>query len=483
MLVMKFGGTSLADASRFKDVLDIVGAACRSGAKLRPSHTPAQSTGVIVLSAMSGVTNGLIACAQEAQTGSPVSALDKLNALKAKHMEVINELFSDATAECRQLISDVELEFNRLAVLLQGIAYLGELSKRSLDAISGTGEILSTRIFSVYANKQSFSCQYIDARSFIVTNNDYGRAVPNMPELVSRCQSEILPVLKKGNCVITQGFIGSTADGVMTTLGRGGSDYSAALIGAALEADEIQIWTDVDGMMTADPRLVRDAQPIAEVSFQEAAELAYFGAKVLHPLTIKPAIEKNIPVRILNTLNPKSSGTLIMNSTDRKISDNDRQPQAAPVCAIASKKGLAAVFINTPRMLMATGFIAEVFAVFARHETPIDLVATSEISISLTVDRFDHLPAIEKDLKELGEVSVVRDLAIVSVVGSELKKQTGIVGQIFKSLADIDIVMISYGASEINLNFVVAGADADKAVKLLHAEFFPALVAHCAPGI
>ena len=305
-----------------------------------------------------------------------------------------------------------------------------------------------------------------------------------MPEIISHCRAQILPVIQKGEWVITQGFVGATVDGVTTTLGRGGSDYSAALIGAAIDADEIQIWTDVDGMMTCDPRIVRDARPIAQVTFQEAAELAYFGAKVLHPLTIKPAVEKNIPVRILNTLNPKSSGTIIMATIDNiKPSGNGKISRMnEPICAIATKKGLAAVFINSPRMLMATGFLAEVFAVFARHETPIDLVATSEISVSLTVDRFDNLLAIEKELRQLGEVLIVRDLAIVSVVGRQLKEQTGITGQIFKALSAINIVMISFGASEINLNFVVANKDADQAIKLLHAEFFPALVAHCATG-
>jgi len=472
VLVMKFGGTSVADASRFKDVLNIV----RTSSDSKP--------GVVVLSAMSGVTNALIACAQEAQSGNSAGSLQQLEAIKNRHFQLVNELLGSLTFP-RDLITTLQSDFEKLQVLLQGIAYLGELSKRSLDSISSCGELFSSQIFSAFAQSQNFPICFVDARSFIITNNDYGRAFPIMRELESACRGKVLPVLNRGDWVVTQGFVGTTVDGVTTTLGRGGSDYTAALIGAAIDSDEIQIWTDVDGMMTADPRLIPDAQPIAKVSFQEAAELAYFGAKVLHPLTIKPAVEKNIPVRILNTLNPKSQGTLIMaNKEEIKPSGNGKAAKTAPqICAIASKKGLAAVFISSPRMLMATGFLAEVFNVFARHETPIDLVATSEISVSLTVDHFDHLPAIEKELKQLGEVVIVQDLAIVSVVGNQLKKQVGITGQIFKALSDINIVMISFGASEINLNFVVANKDADRSIKLLHEEFFPALVAHGAPGI
>lgn len=545
MLVMKFGGTSVADALRFEEVLDIVHAA---------SNSDSQIGKVVVLSAMSGVTNGLIACAQEAQSGNSASALEKLSVLKERHLQVACELLSDHASAMRdeagaftrastdsddahranaddahrivgarlaepalQLLADLEDEFSRLSVLLQGISYLGELSRRSLDAITSTGELLSTKIFSAYAASKGYPAHYLDARRVMVTNDDFGRAVPSMPELISACQTEILPLLDQGNWIITQGFIGATADGITTTLGRGGSDYTAALIGAAIEADEIQIWTDVDGMMTADPRLVPEARPIAKVSFQEAAELAYFGAKVLHPLTIKPAVEKNIPVRILNTLNPKSQGTLIMGGGEdhqysktnpagdgKKVmtaitgnletkyeeqsgsagngGGNGDAAAQTHVRAVACKKGLAAVFINSPRMLMATGFLAEVFSVFARHGTPIDLVATSEVSVSLTVDRLDQLPVIEKELRELGEVQVVNDLAIISIVGSRFKERAGITGQIFRALSGINIVMISFGASDINLSLVVASQDADDAIKLLHAEFFPAAV-RCAAGI
>ncbi len=454
MLVMKFGGTSVADAPRFKDVFNIVRRVSEADADAH-KRTP-----VIVLSAVSGVTNALIDCAKTAQNGDTSLALDKLEALKKRHYQILENLIPASSQE--QLVSALEIDFNRLSVLLQGIAYLGELSKRSLDAISSCGELLSSKIFSAYAISQEAPAVFLDARTVMVTNEDHGRAVPDMKELVSRSKKEIIPLLQKEKWVITQGFIGATADGVTTTLGRGGSDYTASLIGAAINANEIQIWTDVDGMMSADPKLIPEARPIASVTFQEASELAYFGAKVLHPLTIKPAIEKNIPVRILNTLNPDSPGTLIVEKTD----------SGETVCAIACKKGQTAIFINSARMLMASGFLAQVFNIFARHETSIDLITTSEVSLSLTIDNLEKLPQIEEELKQLGEVSVMKDLAIIAIVGRNFRGESGIAARIFKALSSINITMISHGASSINISLVVSNNDVDAAIKLLHTEFF-----------
>ncbi len=447
---MKFGGTSVADASRFKDVFNIVLGASRSD----------KGMPVIVLSAMTGVTNALIDCANTAANGNAAAALEKLETIKQRHYQVVTEIIPDSSQEL--LISALDVDFNRLSVLLQGIAYLGELSKRSLDAISGCGELLSSKIFSAYAISQEAPAVFLDARTVMITSDDYGKAVPNMKELTAKSKKEITPHLQKGKWVITQGFIGATADGVTTTLGRGGSDYTASLIGAAINADEIQIWTDVDGMMTADPRLIPDARPIATVTFQAASELAYFGAKVLHPLTIKPAVEKNIPVRIINTLNPTSPGTLIV----------ERADNGETVCAIACKKGQTAIFIESAKMLMASGFLAQIFNIFARHETSIDLITTSEVSVSLTVDNTDKLPQIEEELKQLGDVSVMQDLAIIAVVGRNFRAESGIAARIFKALSSINVTMISHGASSINISLVVSNKDVEQAIKLLHAEFF-----------
>ena len=456
MLVMKFGGTSLADASRFKDVFNIV--------KHRSSLIGRMP--VVVLSAVTGITNQLIDCAKSAQADDYSLAAARLTDIKEIHCEIVEDLIPLSGRE--QILSALDTDFARLSVLLQGIAYLGELSKRSLDAISSCGEILSTKIFSSYAISQKAPAVYLDARTIMITNEDYGSAVPDRDELASRSQKEISALAQEGKWIITQGFIGATTNGVTTTLGRGGSDYTASLIGAAINAEEIQIWTDVDGMMTADPRLVAEALPVANVTFHEAAELAYFGAKVLHPLTIKPAVEKNIPVRILNTLNPDSSGTLIVEKTD----------QTEKICAIACKKGQTAIFINSARMLMASGFLAEVFNIFARYETSIDLITTSEVSVSLTIDNTEKLPQIQEELKQLGEVTVMNNLTIIALVGRRFREESGVAHRIFKALADLNVIMISFGASNINVSLVVSDQDADQAIKLLHAEFFSLAAVH-----
>jgi aspartate kinase len=454
MLVMKFGGTSVGSASRFRQVLELVQRNRQAGE--RP---------VVVLSAVAGVTNGLIECGQLSVKRNLPAALEQLAKLKDKHLEVIRDLF--ATSPPPDLMTELDAAFGQIDILLRGVSYLGELSKRSLDAVSGFGELLSSRIFAAYANLNGLPAEWMDARQFLITDDTFGRANPDWPAIVPKTKALLTPILEKKGCVVTQGFIGSTADGVSTTLGRGGSDFSASIIGVALDASEIQIWTDVDGMMSADPRLVPDATVLDQVSFQEASELAYFGAKVLHPLTIKPAVEKNIPVRILNTTKPDRKGTLITETPAK----ND-----ATICSIASKKGLTAVFIHSPRMLMAHGFLAKVFDIFARYETAIDLIATSEVSVSLTIDSTDELERIKDALSELGDVSVMHRVAIVTVVGRQFRQQSGIAGQIFSALSKINIIMISGGASDINVSCVVNEVDADKAVTQLHHEFFPAVI-------
>jgi aspartate kinase len=460
--VLKFGGTSVGSATRFREVAQLVSSKIKAGEKL-----------VVVLSAMAGITNTLIAAAHEAEERKLDGGNTQFQTVRKGHEVLIRELFTD-----RVIANDVsdELEplMSRTYVLLQGVSYLGELSNRSLDAISGFGELLSSKVFARYMETIGQPCVWMDARDFVVTDETFGRATPLWEDIEKLAKERLAPVLESHKCVITQGFIGATRTGVSTTLGRGGSDYSASIIGVALGASEIQIWTDVDGMMTADPRVVPEASVLSDVSFQEASELAYFGAKVLHPLTIKPAIEKNIPVRILNTMKPQSTGTLI---TDKPSSGNN-----SVVCSIASKKSLTAIFISSPKMLMAHGFLAKVFEVFGRHETPIDLVATSEVSVSLTTDRADALDAISKDLSDFGDVRIMNDVAIITVVGSQFREQRGIAGQVFSALKDINIIMISGGASDINLSCVVHAEDADRAVQQLHREFFPTAVAPSLAG-
>ncbi len=450
MLVMKFGGTSVGSAERMQGVFELM-----------KKVEKKKESAVVVLSAMSGMTNALIDGAQKAYKRDLKGALLVAAAIGDTHVQAIEELLVKSD-ESMQLLRDIENHLHELEILYKGISYLGELTKRSLDAVSGMGELMSSKILATYARSKGLKVKWVDAREFIITDNSFGKANPLWDNLVPKTKELLLPDLESGTILITQGFIGATMDGASTTLGRGGSDFSASIIGVALEVDEIQIWTDVDGMMTADPRQVKDALVLPEVSFQEASELAYFGAKVLHPLTIAPAVAKNIPVRILNTMAPDKKGTIIKESS----------AASGMVCAIASKKGITAFFLTTPRMLMMHGFLPRIFEVFEKHETSIDLIATSEISISITVDRQDTVAAIAADLAQYGQVKVVQDVAIVTVVGPHFRDQSGLAGQVFDALRETNILMISGGASDINMSFVVAQEQADRAVKQLHDAFF-----------
>jgi len=454
VLIMKFGGTSVGSAQRVRQVSALVQKTLALG------EIP-----VVVLSAMSGVTNLLIAAAQLAEKRQLDQALSQSLTVLDKHEELIAQLFQSEVLRSR-VMAQLDPCFVQINVLLQGIFYLGELSKRSLDAIAGFGELLSSLVFTEYLQDLGVKASWVDARKFMVTDDNFGSASPLWLEITAQAGELIRPIVNEGIIPVTQGFIGATSGGISTTLGRGGSDFSASILGVVLDASEIQIWTDVDGMMTADPRVVPEATVLKEVSFQEASELAYFGAKVLHPSTIKPAIEKQIPVRILNTMRPESMGTLI--SQNPKIEMN-----SAHVRSISAKKSLTAIFIHSPRMLMTHGFLAQVFEIFARFETPIDLIATSEVSISLTTDKFDALDKIVNALKECGDdVKVMRDVAIVSLVGQHFREKSGIAGKIFSALEDINLIMISGGASDVAINFVVHEDDADKAVKQLHHKLF-----------
>jgi aspartate kinase len=449
MLVLKFGGTSVESAERIRQVVDLC-AQAKSPQK------------VVVLSAMSGVTNALIDGAEKALARDLGGALSQIEAIRKRHLDAITALLGTSQAGLA-LKDELASRLDELSILYKGVSYLGELTRRSLDAVSGLGELLSSRLVAEFAIQSGHKAVWLDAREFLITDEVYGKANPRWDVLTPKAQTHILPHTQAGTIVFTQGFIGRTESGASTTLGRGGSDYSASIVGVALNSNEIQIWTDVDGMMTADPRVVPEARVLPEVSFQEASELAYFGAKVLHPLTIKPAIEKNIPVRILNTMRPDQPGTLIKSAAQA----------TETIRAVAAKKGITAIFLSSPRMLMSHGFLSQIFALFDRYKTPIDLIATSEISVSLTIDQTDYLSELKEALLEHGEVRTSSDVAIVSVVGRQFREQSGIAGRVFSALKDINIVMISGGASDINLSFVVSRDDADKAMKQLHAEFFP----------
>jgi len=445
---MKFGGTSVGSAERIRAAVELV----RERSARRP---------LVVVSAFAGVTDRLIRGARLALARDPGRG-EVLREIRARHEDAVRDLLPLGERR-NELLAHVEALATELGILYTGVHYLEDLTPRSLDAISAVGERLSVEIVAAAFEAQGLRARAVDARGLVVTDDRFGRAMPLLDETGARVRETLVPLLQKGPVPVVAGFIGSTREGVTTTLGRGGSDWSAAILGSLLPAEEIQIWTDVDGILTVDPKLVAGARAIPEVTFDEAAELAYFGAKVLHPATIKPAVEKGIPVRILNSLNPSAPGTLI--TAEARAAEGDPR-------ALAFKKGISVILISQPRMLMAHGFVARVFEVFARHRTSVDLIATSEVSISLTVDDPATLPAVEADLAALGEVRVMRSMAIVSVVGRGFLRRSGLAGRIFQALSAVNVLMISFGASDVNVSFVVAEGEAEKAVRLLHHEFF-----------
>jgi len=359
----------------------------------------------------------------------------------------------------------VDEHFQELTELVKGLAVLGELTPRSIDAISSFGERLSSLIVTNYFKHHGLNAVHLDSRKVIVTDRRHTQAAPLFDESYAKLAATIPPLLNN-HVVVMGGFIASTQDGITTTLGRGGSDYTASIVGAGIRAEEIQIWTDVDGMLTADPGMVPHAHRVKVISFTEAAELAYFGAKVLHPSTVNPAIDRNIPVLILNSRRPQVEGTRIVSQT---VACKN------VVKSIACKSKVTVLNIHSARMFMAHGFMRRIFEVFDRYETSVDMIATSEVNVSLTVDQSDHLPAIVRGLREFSEVSVEENESIICIVGDNIRYTPGVAARVFKALAKINVRMISQGASALALGFVVTAADLPAAVAALHGEFFSEL--------
>jgi aspartate kinase len=448
LIVMKFGGTSVEDGSAMKRVVEII----ERATDRRP---------VVVVSAIAGATDRLLAAGRTALTGDSRAVERDLRELLDRHHEATSELDLPEPIE-RELIDALHRLGEEITNFTRGIALLRELTPRVQDAIVSYGERLSAQLLTAAARSRGLDAVRIDACDVVRTDARFGRARPDTEALRSSCRRRILPELEAGRVPILEGFVGATEEGETTTLGRGGSDYTAALVGAALEADEIQIWTDVDGMLTADHRVVPGAKKIRELAFAEAAELAYFGARVLHPATVEPAVSRDIPVLILNSRRPGAAGTRIT-SRARK--------SGVPVKSIAAKKGITVVDVRSLGMLMAHGFLGSMFEIFDRHEVPVDLVSTSEVSVSLTIDSTEKLSEIEEELSRFSEVTVERDCAIVCLVGEELRSTPGIAARCFGALGEINVRMISQGASERNLSIVLREEDADDAVKRLHEEF------------
>jgi len=454
-IVLKFGGTSVEDAAAIQRTADIV-ASRRSSSGEHGGQQP-----IVVTSAMSKVTDQLLAAAAAAGRGDKSAALELSTAIRTRHLETATKLLSPTAAATAK--AWLEQDCTTLDELLRGISAVGELTARTTDLVVSFGERLSSRLIAEFYAERGLAGQYVDARTCIITDDQHGKAFP-LPELIeARLAENLLPHLAAGRVPVLGGFIGSTAAGTTTTLGRGGSDYTAALLGEGLRASAIEIWTDVDGILTADPRICPDALRVRHISFEEAAELAYFGAKVLHPATILPAVKKNIPVFVLNSKNPSSEGTKITALAPRSTS---------PFKSIAVKHRVTIVDVVASRMLMSHGYLRQIFEVFDRHKCPVDLVSTSEVSVSLTVDSNQAIPAIAHDLSQLADVKYEGQKALLCMVGDDIRGQSGIAAQVFEAIKGVNVRMISQGASEINMSFVIEEEDVPRAVQSLHAHFF-----------
>ena len=448
MNVMKFGGSSLADAQAIARVAGII-------------VSRAQAPLVVVVSAMGKTTDRLVNIADDAAAGRRADAIKSVEELEQYHREEAQAVVRpDAHPE---LDAFLESHFHELREIVGGLATLGELTPQSSDAVTSFGERLSSFIVTLALRRKGLRAARLDSREVIVTDDRFTQAAPRFDLTNPRLQDAIPPLHEDNDAVVMGGFVAATESGITSTLGRGGSDFTASIVGAALDADEIQIWTDVDGVMTADPSMLPNALCLRVMSFAEASELAYFGARVLHPSTVIPAIESDIPVRVLNSRKPELEGTRIVSQCP---------PSFSTVKSIAYKERITVVEIRSTRMLMAHGFLAKIFEVFSRFETAVDMVSTSEVEVSLTIDRIDRLAEITEELEKLAEVTHDSGQAIVCLVGDNLRYSTGTAAKIFSAIEDVNIRMISQGASRLNVSFVIDEDDLQTTVEGLHKAFF-----------
>jgi len=459
MIVMKFGGTSVADLGAIERLIAIVRAARQ--AAIQP-ESPDWRGPVVVVSALGGATDRLLGLAAEAGAGDVEGARENVRALRGRHLEVA-AIIGHATErkEVEQFIRD---EFDDLDRVVGALGVLREVTPRWLDAIAAKGEILSSRIVAAALTSHGLAASWVDARRAMVTTGDHTSAAPLWKETAAALSANVDPLLAARRIPVVGGFVGATRDGVTTTLGRGGSDYSAAIIGACLGAGEIQIWTDVDGMLTADPRMVENVRLVPHLSFAEASELAYFGAKVLHPATILPAVTKNIPVRILNSSRPQDAvGTLIT---------RERPAGRGPLTAVASKTGVTVVDISSTRMLMAHGFLRRIFEEFERYRTSVDVVTTSEVSVSVTIDDGRRVPEIMAALADVADVTREDHMAIICAVGDGLQTDPAFVTRLLEAVEGVPIRMVSQAAARRNITLVIAERDLAPALARIHQRFF-----------
>ncbi len=449
-VVMKFGGTSVADADAIRRLIAIV-------------RDEAGRTGppVVVVSAMSKVTDLLLRLADEASRGERGSIASGVDEVLGRHLAVLDDLVAPERRDAvRQHITT---QTEELRAMLTALAILREASPRSLDGVAAAGELLSSRLVAAALEAAGLAAGWVDARKAIVTDDQYTAAVPLTVPTHEALAREVAPILAEGRVPVMGGFVGATRDGAATTLGRGGSDYSAAIVGEGLAVSEIQIWTDVDGMLTADPRVVATPRVVPHLSFGEASELAYFGAKVLHPSTILPAVAADIPVRILNSRRPSAPGTLI--TARPPLSDR-------PLAALACKRNITVVEVTSTRMLMAHGFLRRLFEVFERYRTSVDVVTTSEVSVSVTIDDSRRLDDIVKALREFAEVAVEPEMALLCAVGENLRSDPAFAIRMLAGLDGVPLRMVSQAASRRNVTVVIRDADIGTAMSRLHEAWF-----------
>jgi len=450
MIVIKFGGTSVGDSKRVSNAIDIVA----ERRHLKP---------IVVVSALAGVTNELVAATEAARAGDGDRVDQIIAGVRQRHEDVALQLVQQKIDFFESFTSQLDKQIEQIHTILRGITLLGEITLRAKDKVVAIGEKLSSVLFAYSMMMRSLPGEHVHSEDVVVTDNRFGEASPLMEETRANAQRVLIPLLERNRIPVMGGFIGRTIEGATTTLGRGGSDYSAAIVGAAAGADEIQIWTDVDGMMTCDPRLIPAARIIDRISYVEAAELAWFGAKVLHPKTIAPAVAQRIPVRILNTHNVTSPGTLITEEGDAR----DTGPRA-----VALKKGVTVVHMTSNKMLGAHGFLARLFAIFEQLQVSVDLITTSEVSVSVTIDDRHNLEELVDKLEPVADVSVLDNQCIVAVVGRNLMKDSAVGGRIFESLQGVPMTMFSLGMSGLNLSIVLDEKDAERAVKAIHKALF-----------
>ncbi len=445
---MKFGGTSVGDVAAFERVFQIVSA--------QSTKKP-----VVVVSAMTKVTDALLAAFETAKKGEFADAFLSLEPHFERHAAVSRHFIADGRPNA--FGGELELARGELSDLLMRV------SRRSLplsmlkDAIVSYGEQLSSRLLAEVLKAKGIRARQVDSRRLIVTDDEYGAAQPIWDETEKLIKLELGPIIADLEVPIMGGFIAANRGGETTTLGRGGSDYSAAMVAAALRAGELQIWTDVTGVMTCDPRICGEARTIPVLSYEEAAELAYFGAKVLHPKTIKPAVDHAIPVRVCNTFEPDAVGTMV-------LADSAEAPNK--IKSIAHKRNITILRITSARMLGSYGFMSALFQVFERFRTVIDVISTSEVSVALTLDNTAELDKIVTELERLGDVEVESGYAVICVVGEGLRASTGLAAKVFSTIDDVNVALVSHGASSVNLTFVVKEDVAAAVIQKLHRQFF-----------